>query len=62
MDAYHLTMIKDRVQLQLVLAALFGVGAVVSAIWHQWFDTALAATVAVLALIVAYRQRKTPDA
>ena len=62
LSAYSVAMIKDRLQLQLILAALFGAGAVFSAIRHQWFDTALAAAVVVLALVAANRRRKTPNA
>ena len=54
--------VKDRLQIQLLLGALFAAGAVVSLVKREWIDAAIAGAVVVLALVAAYRRRKMPDA
>ena len=52
----------NRNALTAALAVLFAVGALVSALRHEWFDAGLAGTAALLALIVLYRRRSRKDA
>lgn len=52
----------NRNALTASLAVLFALGALMSALKHQWWDAGLAGAVVVLALIVIYRRRSRTDA
>jgi ABC-type bacteriocin/lantibiotic exporter with double-glycine peptidase domain len=61
-EALSIAEMKNRSQFQMLLAALFAVGAVVCMIRHEWLMAVVACAVVVLALVAAYRRRNRPDA